>query len=159
MAKVVIIYDTKTGNTELMAHAVAEGAKSVKDTVVSTLRLGTKWPISTLKDANAIIIGSPTRYGNITTELSTFFQTLAYLQSEKHVVLEGKKSAAFGSYGWDGGWNTQRIEEEMIKLGMEIVASAVSAVDQGGIMETRISKDDMDKCRRLGETVAKAVAK
>lgn len=159
MAKVVIIYDTKTGNTERMAQAVAEGAKTVENTVVFTLNLGTKWPVSTLKDADAIVIGSPTKYGNITAAVSDFFQTLGYLQSEKFVVLKGKKGAAFGSYGWDGGWNTQRIEEEMAKLGVETVASAVSAVDQGGAMETRISKYDLDKCHELGKKVAQAIAK
>lgn len=159
MAKVVIVYDSKTGNTELMAQTVAEGAKSVKGTVVQTQKLGTKFPIDTLKDADAIVVGSPTIYGNITHELTEFFQTLNYLQTVKHVVIKGKKGAAFGSYGWDGGWNTQRIEEELKSLGVQLVADTVSAADQGGVMQTKIGKDELAKCRILGQVVATAVTK
>ncbi len=155
MSKLVIIYETKTGNTELMAKAVAEGAKSIRETKVSTLRLGTRWPINSLNDADAIIVGSPTIYGNIPSDLQAFFQTLNYLQLKKRINLVGKKSAAFGSYGWDGGWNTRHIEDELIELGMEIVDDAVSAVDQGGAMETKIQKDDLAKCRLLGQNVAR----
>jgi flavodoxin I len=159
MAKVVIIYDSKTGNTELMAQAVADGAKSVEGVVVQIQKLGTKWPISILNDADAIIVGSPTQYGNITHELTEFFQTLNHLQESRHMMLKGKKGAAFGSYGWDGGWNTQRIEDEMKVLGIELAAVSVSAADQGGVMQMKIHKDDLAKCRELGKYVAKAVAK
>lgn len=158
MAKVVIVYDSKTGNTELMAQAVADGAKSVEGVVVQIQKLGTKWPISVLKDADAIIVGSPTQYGNITHELTEFFQTLNYLQKSRHIILKGKKGVAFGSYGWDGGWNTQRIEDEMKVLGIELSAVSVSAADQGGVMQIKIHKDDLAKCRELGQLVAKAVA-
>jgi NAD(P)H dehydrogenase (quinone) len=159
MAKVVVIYDSKTGNTELMAQAIAEGAKSVEGTTVIVQKLGTKWPVSLLKDADAVIVGSPTRYGNITQELTEFFQTMNYLQKSERVVLKGKKGAAFGSYGWDGGWNTSRIEDELKDLGVKLVAAAVSAVDQLGAMQEKIGKADLAKCRELGKKVAKAVTK
>ncbi len=159
MTKVVVIYDSKTGNTELMAQAVSEGAKSVEGATVLLQKLGTKWPVSILKDADALIVGSPTRYGNITQELTEFFQTMAYLQKSDRVVLKGKKGAAFGSYGWDGGWNTAHIEDELKDLGVKLVAEAVSAPDMGGVMQEKISKADLVKCRELGKKVASAATK
>ena len=159
MAKVVIIYDSKTGNTELMANAVTEGVRSVKGVDVQVYKIGTKFPISTLKDADAIIVGSPTIYGNITHDVIELFNNLDYLRTAEHLVLKGKKGAAFGSYGWDGGWNTQRIENELKRLGVQLVAPAVSAVDQGGAMQMKIGTNDLNKCRELGRAVAKAVAK
>lgn len=159
MAKVIIIYDSKTGNTELMANAVAEGAKGVKGVDVQLQKIGTKFPISVLNDADAIIVGSPTIYGNITHEVVEFFTSLEYLKQAKHINLKGKKGAAFGSYGWDGGWNIERIEKELKALGVELVAPAVSAADQGGVMKMKIHPDDLNKCRELGRAVAKAVAK
>ena len=159
MAKVIIIYDSKTGNTELMANAVAEGAKSVKGVDVQMQKIGTKFPVSILNDADAIVVGSPTIYGNITHELIEFFENIKYLVGAKHINLKGKRGAAFGSYGWDGGWNTERIVDELKALGVQIVAPTISAVDQGGVMQMKIHKDDLAKCRELGRAVAKAVAK
>jgi len=159
MTRVIIIYDSKTGNTELMANAVVEGAKSVGGVDVELQKIGTKFPISVLNDVDAIIVGSPTIYGNITHEVVEFFENIKYLTVAKHLNLKGKKGAAFGSYGWDGGWNTERIVEELKALGVQIVAPAVSAVDQGGAMGMKIHPDDLAKCRELGVAVAKAVAK
>ncbi len=159
MTKVVVIYDSKTGNTELMAQAVAEGAKSVEGTTVLVQKMGTKWPVSILKDADAVIVGSPTRYGSVTQELTEFFQTMNYLQKSDRVALKGKKGAAFGSYGWDGGWNTNQIEDELKGLGVKLVAAAVSAADQGGVMQEKISKADLARCHELGKKVASAATK
>jgi len=157
MPKVVIVYDSKTGNTELMANAVVEGANTVKGTKTELRKIGEKFPISTLKDADAIVIGSPTLYGNITSDVQEFLANLGNLQQSKRIILKGKKGAAFGSYGWDGGWNTERIEDELKKLGVQLVAPSVSAADQGGVMQMKIHKDDLAKCRELGTIVAKAV--
>jgi flavorubredoxin len=159
MAKVFIIYDSKTGNTELMANAVAEGVRSVKGVETQLIKIGIKCSISILNDADAIIIGSPTIYGNITQEVREFLIDLNYLQTAKRLILRGKKGAAFGSYGWDGGWNTERIEQELKALGIHLVAPAVSAVDQGGAMQMKIHPNDLKKCRELGLAVAKAVVK
>ena len=159
MAKVVIVYDSRTGNTELMANAVAEGVKSVKGVEAEVRKIGAKFPVSTLDKADAIIVGSPTIYGNITHELVEFFVGLNYLKQASHLNLKGKKGAAFGSYGWDGGWNTERIEKELKELGVQLVTPAVSAADQGGVMQMKIHKEDLEKCRELGKAVAKAVAK
>jgi len=158
MPKVVIVYDSKTGNTELMANAVAEGANSVKGVKTELRKIGAKFPINTLKDADAVVIGSPTMYGNITHEVQEFLANLEYLQQSKRIILKGKKGAAFGSYGWDGGWNTERIEDILKKLGVQLVAPSVSAADQGNVMQMKIHKDDLAKCRELGTAVAKAVA-
>jgi flavorubredoxin len=159
MTKIVIIYDSKTGNTELMANAVAEGARSVKGVEVQVQKVGTRFPISILNSADAIIVGSPTIYGNITHEIVEFLGNIKYLTEAKHLNLKGKKGAAFGSYGWDGGWNTERIEEELKALGVQLVVPAVSAADQGGVMQMKIHKNDLAKCRELGVAVAKAVIK
>lgn len=158
MAKVIIVYDSETGNTELMVNAVADGARYVKDVEVQLHKIGTRFPISILKDADAVIIGSPTIYGNVTHRLVEFFTTLKYLQTVGRIILKGKKGAAFGSYSWDRGWGTERIEQELKALGVEIVAPAVSASEQGTYSPMKIDAGDLDKCRELGKAVAKAVA-
>jgi flavorubredoxin len=158
MAKVIIIYDSGTGNTELMVNAVAEGARSVKNVEVQLHKIGTRFSIHILKDADGVIIGSPTIYGNMTHRLVEFFNTLRYLRTVGRIILNGKKGAAFGSYGWDRGWSTERIEQELKALGVELVAPAVSASEQGTYSPMKIDTGDLDKCRELGKAVAKAVA-
>lgn len=57
MPTLLILYNTKTGNTELMADAVEEGAKKVQSVEV-TLRYHVT--PEELQSADAIIIGTPT---------------------------------------------------------------------------------------------------
>ena len=67
MVKILIVYDSKTGNTEQMAYAVAEGAKQVEGVEVAVKRVeNTK--LEDLLDADGIIIGSPTRYGQMSAK-------------------------------------------------------------------------------------------
>ncbi|UCH01728.1 MAG: FprA family A-type flavoprotein [Candidatus Bathyarchaeota archaeon] len=157
MWKVVIIYDSVTGNNELMAKAVAEGVESINHVEAQLYKIGDRFPISILNDAFAIIVGSPSIYGNMTLKLSQFFDNLNYLSEMKKIRIEGKKGAAFGSYAWDGGWHTERIEQELMKLGLEMVAPPLSVADQEGKRSRKISRDDVDRCRELGKTVARVV--
>ena len=159
MAKLIIIYDSNTGNTELMTNAVAEGARSVQEVQDKVRKIGTRFSISVLRGADAVIIGSPTIYGGISRGLVEFFSTLNHLQAANHIALKGKKGAAFGSYGWDRGWNTERLEMELRALGVDIVAPGVSAREQGTYGPVKTDADDLNKCRELGKAVAEAVAK
>ncbi|MCJ7610024.1 flavodoxin domain-containing protein [Candidatus Bathyarchaeota archaeon] len=158
MVKLVIIYDSNTGNTELMTNAVAEGARNVQNVQVEVRKIGTRFSISILKDADAVIFGSPTIYGGISRSLVEFFSALNHLQAANHVNLKGKKGAAFGSYGWDRGWSTQRLERELQALGVNIVAPGVSAREQGAYGPIKTDADDLNKCRDLGKALAEAVA-
>ncbi len=58
MSKVVILYDTRTGNTGRMARAVGEGAKSVEGAGVVFKRVGEAQE-DDLASADAIILGRP----------------------------------------------------------------------------------------------------
>ena len=158
MAKLIIIYDSNTGNTELMTNAVAEGARSVQDVQVEVRKIGTRFSISVLKGADGIVIGSPTIYGGISRGLVEFFSTLNQLQAANHITLKGKKGGAFGSYGWDRGWSTERLEKELTGLGVDIVMPGVSAREQGTYGPVKTDTDDLNKCRELGKAVAEAVA-
>jgi len=63
MAKVLIIYYSKTGNTEKMAHLVEEGAKEENLEVKSKRVEDTN--LNDLLSAEGIIIGSPTYFGSM----------------------------------------------------------------------------------------------
>ena len=71
MAKVLVIYHSRTGNRAKMAEAVAEGAKSA-GAEVSVRRIGNV-SLDELKNADGIIIGSPTYYGQMAAEIKQLF--------------------------------------------------------------------------------------
>jgi NAD(P)H dehydrogenase (quinone) len=99
MAKILIAYFERSGNTESMANAIADGVKDagcepvlkkVEDTTPEDLR-----------DADGFIIGSPTYYGLPAPRvLALFEESVKY-----HGELEGKVGGAFATSANVGGGN------------------------------------------------------
>ncbi|MCJ7635553.1 flavodoxin domain-containing protein [Candidatus Bathyarchaeota archaeon] len=158
MRKIVVLYDTQTSNTEKMAKAVVEGASKVKDVEVELLKVGTRFDICLINLADAIILGSPTHYGNVTSEMRELLQSLKELNESHKLKLSGKMGAAFGSYEWDGGWVVDKLEADMNALGIKIAAPAVSAYNSIGGMGAQINEKSLQQCRELGKSVAEKVA-
>jgi len=69
---VLVTYHSGTGNTEKMAHGVAEGAKAVSGTTVILKRVG-EVTDNDLLSSDAVIVGSPVYFGNMSGEVKTFF--------------------------------------------------------------------------------------
>jgi NAD(P)H dehydrogenase (quinone) len=92
MISVLVVYDSRTGNTERMAHAVGEGAKTVKGTKAVVTKVDDA-KISDLVDSDAIMIGSPTYYGNMSGKLKSFIDKSYGI----HGKLVGKVGGAFTS--------------------------------------------------------------
>lgn len=152
MPKVIILFDSITGYNEELSQMVAEGVQSVQDVEVQCYKIGTKFSINVLKEADALIVGSPSIYGNMTPGLLNFFATVRDLIEAKKIKLQGVKGAVFGSYEWDGGWHVERIEQTLTDLGINIVASALSVVRPSA--SARNHRDDLEQCRELGRIVA-----
>jgi len=158
MPKAIIIYDTFTGNTEAMAKAIAEGISKVDNVEVELYKLGTRFPMSTLNDADAIILGSPTEYGNVTSAMRTFLESMNELRAAKKLNLRKKVGGVFGSYTWDGGWVVDMLGLGLKRLGLKVIPPIVSApafIDMG----KESGEPHLQKCRELGRTVATAIAR
>ena len=69
---VLIAYQSVSGNTEKMAQGVAEGAKGVSGTRVVLRRVG-EVTTEDLLGSDAVIVGSPVYFGNMSGEVKTFF--------------------------------------------------------------------------------------
>jgi flavorubredoxin len=154
MSRIVIVYDSKSGNTEQLAKAVAEGAGVVKGTGVSLHKVGTRFPISLLDQADAIVLGSPSEYGNATSEMRALIESMVELKRTKKLALRNKIGGVFGSYGWDGGWATENLAERMKELGITLIPPVVAAVDRMNSIDLRIDADSLQKCRDLGNRIA-----
>lgn len=114
MTKVLVLYYSSYGHIEAMAAAVAEGAASIPGTEVSVkrvpelvsdevakgagMKLDQSAPIATpdeLADYDAIIFGTPTRFGNMAAQMRNFLDQTGGLWFQKKLV--GKVGSVFVS--------------------------------------------------------------
>jgi NAD(P)H dehydrogenase (quinone) len=91
---VLVVYDSLTGNTEKMASCVAEGARSVEGTT-AVVKKAEEATLDDLLASHAIILGSPTYYGLMSSKLKDLLDKSAKI----HGKLAGKVGAAFTSAG------------------------------------------------------------
>jgi flavorubredoxin len=157
MSTVIIIYDSYTGNNETMAKRVADGVNRVDGVTARLYKIGSKFPVSELNDAAALIVGSPSIYGNMTPKLEQFLDTLQALSRDNRLQLTGKKGAVFGSYAWDGGWHTDRIERALTTLGIEMVAHPLSTQDHLDDTHTWIPDTALQDCYELGAIMGRVI--
>ncbi len=68
---VLVAYWSKTGHTEKMAYAVAEGARAVPDTAVTVVRVEDA-TLEMLRSADAVIVGTPVYNASVTPEVQSF---------------------------------------------------------------------------------------
>jgi flavorubredoxin len=96
MAKALILYTTRTGETKSMAQKIAEGMRSsgVEVTLLNISDFDMKK--TDPQSYDAIVLGAPTYHG----EMSQPMKDLLFVLAE--VNLEGKAGGAFGAYGWSG---------------------------------------------------------
>lgn len=113
MAKVLILYYSSYGHVETMANAIAEGARSVGATAdikrvpetaplevakAAHFKLDQAAPLAVIEDLanyDAIIIGSPTRFGRIASQMASFLDQAGGLWMRG--ALNGKVGGAFTS--------------------------------------------------------------
>jgi NAD(P)H dehydrogenase (quinone) len=156
MAKILVVYDSKTGNTEKMAIAVAEGARQIKNVKV-TVRKVDKTSLEDLCSSDGIIMGSPTYYGQMSGRLKTFIDESVKI----HGKLEGKVGAAFTSSGGTAcGAETTLLSilQAMLVHGM-IVQGRPDHKHYGAAAVDPTSEKDIAYCKELGKRVANLVAK
>ena len=141
MTKVLILYYSMYGHVEILANTAAEGARSVADTEVSVKRVpelmsedaarkaGAKLdqaaPIATvdeLPDYDAIIFGTPTRFGNMCAQMRNFLDQTGRIWMKGSLI--GKVGSVFTSTGTQHGGHETTItsfHNTLLHHGMIIV--------------------------------------
>lgn len=151
--KVVVVYDSQTGNTEKMAKAVAEGAGSVAE--VDIKKVGEPFPLTVLAEADGVIYGSPCIYANVTPGMRGLVENMgAYVKAGK-IDVKGHPAAVFGSYGWDGAW----VMEEVLKLSLKDLGYNVQdevCVEVGTNIKYNES-ESLKKCKDFGKKFAESL--
>lgn len=155
MAKVLIIYYSKTGNTKKMAKVVGEGVEEEEVEVEVKEVENTK--TDELLKADGIIIGSPTYYGSMAAPLKELLD-----ESVKfHGQLRGKVGGAFSSSANIGGGNETTIMDILKAFlihGM-IIQGTSEGDHYGPVAIGAPDKRSRSQCKDLGRRVAKIVKK
>ena len=157
MFKILIIHDSASGNTEKMAHAVAEGAEKVKGAKVIVKKVKQAVP-DDLLEADGIILGSPTYFGQMSTEMKGFVDR----SLEVYGKLDGKVGAAFTSSGGTAsGAETTLLSliHAMLIHGMIVMGRSKGAMHYGAAAAGTPDSKVVDSCRDLGYKTASIVAR
>lgn len=120
MAKILVLYYSMYGHVEQLAHAVEEGAKAVEGTEVDLKRVPETIPAehaaaigvkldqpapvaepAELEHYDAIIFGTPTRFGNMAGQMRTFLDQTGPLWMRGALI--GKIGSVFTSTGTQHG--------------------------------------------------------
>lgn len=153
MAKVGVIYYSRTGNTENMARAVYEGVKS--ENVEVELKKVEETTPEDLLQWDGIIVGSPCYYGLPAAPIKELFdRSVKY-----HGRLNGKIGAAFSSSGQIGGGNETTILAilQMMLIHGMIVKGNPSGDHYGPVSIENPNERVRSQCRNLGAEVARLV--
>ena len=196
MPKVLVLYYSTYGHIEAMANAVAEGARAAGATVdikrvpetaplevakAAHFKLDQPAPIAKIEDLanyDAIIVGTGTRFGRISSQMASFLDQAGGLWAKG--ALHGKVGGAFSSTATQhGGQETTlfSIITNLLHFGMVIVGLNYGFAGQMGVKEvtggapygaTTItdgdgsrmpSQNELDAARYQGRTIAETAKK
>ena len=154
MTKLLILYDSQTGNTGKMAEAVAKGVKEYGG-VVNVCRVD-EVDIEAVSGYDGFAFGCPTHCGTLSIKMNEFINTRLH----KHYwgKLFGKVGVAFTSSGGLGGGNevvlmsliSVILNFGMITFGVPDYVSRDVTLHYGAVSIKTPDEDTLAACRLLG---------
>jgi NAD(P)H dehydrogenase (quinone) len=196
MAKVLVLYYSTYGHTETLANAIAEGAraagarvdiKRVPETAPAEVakaahfKLDQQAPVANIDDLtnyDAIIVGSPTRFGRIASQMASFLDQAGGLWMRG--ALHGKVGGAFTSTATQHGGQevtlfsiiTNLLHYGMVIVGLPYSHQGQMTLDEivggspygattvaGGQGQRQPSKIELEGARHQGQLIAETAKK
>lgn len=189
MAKILVLYYSTWGHIETMAGAIAEGAKGVAGSEVTIKRVPETMPEETIKaihaktdqaapiakpeelaEYDAIIFGTPTRFGNMCGQMRNFLDQTGALWTKGSLI--GKVGSVFASTATQHGgqettitsFHTTLLHQGMVIVGLPYSNPGLTNMDEitGGTPygATTLSKGDGSRMPSANElTLARAQGK
>lgn len=155
MAKLLVLYYSMYGHLETMAEAVAEGARGVAGVDVTVKRVpdlvpadvlaksgaktDQKAPIASvteLAEYDAIVFGTPTRFGNMAAQMRNFLDQTGGLWAKGALI--GKIGSVFASTGTQHGgqettitsFHTTLLHHGMVIVGVPYSCAGLTKMDE-----------------------------
>lgn len=196
MIRILTLYYSSYGHTEKMARAIAEGVREINDAEVVVKRVPETMPEDAAKNAgikleqeapvadpeelaeyDAVIFGTPTRFGNMAGQMRNFLDQTGQLWMDGSLV--GKVASVFTSSNTQHGGQESTIltfHPTLLHLGMVIVGLPYTAEGQttmeeisggspygastvAGADDERPSKNEIELARFQGRHVAQIASK
>ena len=148
MVKVFVVYDTKYGNTRLVAEKIVEGIREVKG-IEATMSDVEEVNIENVADYDAILIGSPNHMGGPVRGIKKLIEKLGKLE------LKAKWVAVFDTYlGGDFEKATKKMEKRINEKipSLKLITPGLSVKVAG--MKGPIIDGELPKCKDFGKRIA-----
>ncbi|MEM2916750.1 MAG: flavodoxin family protein [Candidatus Bathyarchaeia archaeon] len=148
MAKALVVYESKYGNTKRVAEAIVEGINEAGNVEVSLKELK-EVDFNSIPNYDLILIGSPNHIGGPTRGIKGFIDKLGKLQ------LKGKMFAVFDTYmGRDFEKAARKMEKRLTQKIKEITqpTPCLSIKVQG--IKGPILEGEIPKCIEFGRKIA-----
>jgi len=149
MVKVLIVYDTKYGNTKIVAEKINEGIREIagmESTIVDVKKVN----VDKAVNSDAVLIGSPNHAGRPARGIAAFIDKLGKID------LKTKWAAVFDTQGGGKAFEQvvkkmeERIHEKVPRL--KLVAPGLSIRVTG--MKGPIADGELPKCLDFGKKIA-----
>jgi len=159
MNKILVLFDSNTGNVAEMAALVAEGAGQVPDTEVRVRHVD-EAVAEDVRWCDGLAVGSPTNMGILSWKMKRFWDVAMY---DHWIEVDGKIACAFSSAGgWGGGMEMTCQSLLMVLMNFGFLVFGVT--DYGGRKMTLHygavaakaprEPDVQESCRILGRRLA-----
>jgi flavodoxin len=152
MVKVLVVYDTKYGNTKLVAEKIVEGLRQEQGMEIEISDVE-KTRATIAAGFDALVIGAPTHFGGPPRNITGFIGQLGGPD------LKGKQTAVFDTYlGKDFEFSVKKMEQQITeKTGLRIMIPGLSTRVAG--MRGPVSEEDLQKARDFGVRIADLLKK
>jgi flavodoxin len=148
LSKILVVYESKYGNTKRVAETIVEGMQRV-DGIEIALNEVKNVDSNAIPSYDAIVFGGPTHFGGPTRGIKKFINKLSSFS------LEGKQFAVFDTYiKEDFEKGTKKMEQIVGEKApvMKMAAPGLSIKVEG--MKGPIAEGELPKCLEFGTKIA-----
>ena len=149
MVKVIVVYESKYGNTKRVGETIVEGINEIEG-IEAVLKEPEHVEPAEVLDYDVILIGSPNHIGGPTRGIKKFIDKLG------KIGVEGKLGAVFDTYmGGDFNKVVRKMEKRINEKvpGLKLMTSGLS-IKVGGF-KGPIVEGELPKCKEFGNKIAK----
>jgi flavodoxin I len=155
--RVVIIYETESGNTEAIARIIEQELNAagleVQSKRISKANEEGFDLIRAVNAADAVIIGSPTHYSRILDSVQEFLTELGRANYTGRIDFSTKIGAAFGSYSWSLSGEGVPLISDILKERLKI-----KIIEPGLSIKGRPGEGTVEKCKEFAKLLAEKIA-
>jgi flavodoxin len=153
MARVLLVYESKYGNTKLVAETIAAGITEVSDNKITICKLK-EIEVKQPSDFDVVLIGSPNHMGGPTGGIMKFINDLGKLD------VKGKYVAVFDTYmAKDYEKAVKKMEKRIINKMPEVKLLTPKLSIRVDGMKGPISEGELPKCKDFGSTIASQIGR